>query len=90
MIDFDAVVKHEEMKDVVLFLIGKKNEGMSHPSLDRFFNIHKASDKYDTYNIQLIAVVQDLMGKGEIVSGYKKGPNWKEPDFVTQKKYGIE
>jgi len=25
-------------------------------------------------------------GKG----GYKKGPNWRIPKFVTEKKYGIE
>ncbi|AML34929.1 Hypothetical protein EAG7_01183 [Klebsiella aerogenes] len=32
--------------------------------------------------------------KGEVELGEKmlvvKGPNWKEPRFVTEKKYGIE
>jgi len=90
MVNFDEMVIHEDMKDVILFLIGRREQGMSHPSLDRFFNLHKADKKYESYNTKLISDTKILISQGAIVSGYKKGPNWKAPKFVTEKKYGIE
>lgn len=45
-------------------------------------------------NIELISIVKKMRENGDISfngkGGYKKGPNWKEPRFVTEKKYGIE
>ncbi|CAI1011889.1 hypothetical protein [Serratia entomophila] len=94
MIDFDAMVKNEEMADVILFLVSRGDNGMSYPSIDRFFGRHKADEKYESYNIKLIHETKRLEDNGGVFSGksysYKKGPNWKEPTFVTEKKYGIE
>jgi len=96
MIDYDAMVKNESMADIVLFLIGREVNGRGHPSIDRFFGMHKGAEKYQAYNIELIKVVRELQTSGEIYFGaiygvgYQKGPNWKEPKFVTEKKYGIK
>ncbi|WP_158783763.1 hypothetical protein [Pantoea sp. BAV 3049] len=89
MYDFDAMVKNEEMKDVILFLVGRREQGMSHPSLDRFFYIHKASEKYESYNIRLINEAENLKASQELIPGYKTGPNWKAPDFMVENKYYI-
>ncbi|MGR7527324.1 hypothetical protein ACU6ZM_24570 [Klebsiella aerogenes] len=94
MIDFDAMVKNESMGDIVLFLVSREGNGMSYPSIDRFFGRHKADEKYEAYNIKLIHETRHLENEGSIFSGksysYKKGPNWKAPAFMNEKKYGIE
>ncbi|QJW57881.1 hypothetical protein HL670_04804 [Serratia plymuthica] len=96
MIDFDLMVKNEDMGDVILFLVGRSDNGIAYPFMDRFFGRHKADDKYEAYNIKLIKETKRLESIGQIFSartygsGYKKGPNWKAPKFVTEKKYGIE
>ncbi|WP_241666497.1 hypothetical protein [Jejubacter calystegiae] len=87
MIDFDAMVKNEDMADVILFLVSRREDGMSYPSIDRFFGRHKADEKYRSYNIKLIHETKKLEDNGSVLGGksYKKGPNWKEPKFVTEK-----
>jgi len=96
MIDFDAMVKNEGMADVILFLVSRSDNGVAYPFMDRFFGIHKAAEKYESYNIKLINETKRLEASGLVFSartygsGYKKGPNWKEPKFVTEKKYGIK
>ncbi|EDP2116841.1 hypothetical protein QN002_004265 [Salmonella enterica subsp. enterica serovar Muenchen] len=96
MIDFDAMVKNEDMADIILFLVNRNENGIAYPSIDRFFGRHKAAEKYESYNIKLIHEVRKLEESGQVLSsriygaGCKKGPNWKEPRFVTEKKYGIE
>ncbi|MFS7162741.1 hypothetical protein AB6825_18425 [Serratia proteamaculans] len=96
MIDYDLMVQNESMEDVILFLVSRGDNGVAYPSMDRFFGRHKADEKYDSYNIKLIEETKKLEGIGQIFSartygsGYKKGPNWKAPVFVTEKKYGIE
>lgn len=54
MIDFDAMVKNEDMADVILFLVSQGENGMLYPSIDRFFGRHNANEKYESYNIKLI------------------------------------
>ncbi|HEY3986684.1 hypothetical protein [Cedecea sp.] len=95
MIDFDEMVKNEDMADVILFLVGRWEDGIGYPTMDLFFGRHKAAEKYESYNIKLIRETKKLEDSGQIFSaktygtGCKKGPNWKEPKFVTEKKYGI-
>ncbi|ECG8633829.1 hypothetical protein FNN91_23105 [Salmonella enterica subsp. salamae] len=96
MIDFDEMVKNESMADVILFLVGRGENGMSYPSIDRFFGRHKAAEKYESYNIKLLHETKMLEDSGKVFSartygcsGYRKGPNWTPPTFVTEKKYGI-
>lgn len=36
MIDFDAMVKNEDMADIILFLVNRNENGIAYPSIDRF------------------------------------------------------
>lgn len=94
MFDFDEIVIKEDMQDVILFLLGYKEKGMSFPSMDLFFNMHKAQEKYESYNILLINVTKQLEDEGKITSdgkyGYIAGPNWIAPDFMVNNKYLIK
>ncbi|CAI1856984.1 hypothetical protein [Serratia proteamaculans] len=87
MIDFKSMLDTEKVADVILFLSGRRDNGISHPQLDGYCTSHIS-------NIELIALVKSMREDGLIISnakgGYKKGPNWKAPVFVTEKKYGIE
>lgn len=91
MIDFKQLIEKEKVQDVILFLAGRKAEGISHPQLDRNYVMY---GHQLISNIELISLVKKMREEGLITSndkgGYKKGPNWKEPKFVTEKKYGIE
>lgn len=91
MVDFKTMFEKENIRDIVLFLSGRKEYGISHPQLDGYCTTYGNNH---ISNIELISLVKDMREKGEISSndkgGYKKGPNWKTPAFVTEKKYGIE
>ncbi|MGJ0482700.1 hypothetical protein [Pantoea agglomerans] len=96
MIDFDKMIQNEEMADVILFLVSRSEKGIAYPSIDRFFGMHNAAEKYKSYNIELIHQLKKLEDTQQVSStnvygsGCQKGPDWKEPAFVTEKKYGIE
>ncbi|MEJ4047227.1 hypothetical protein [Erwinia sp. SLM-02] len=96
MVDYEGMVKNETMQGVILYLVGRSDNGTSYPSIDRFFNINKATERYISYNIKLLHETKFLEDIGQILmprvygAGVQKGPNWKEPKFVTEKKYGIE
>lgn len=91
MIDFKSMFENEKVQEIILFLSGRKKSGISHPQLDGYCT--KYGSKRIS-NIELISLVKGMRENGEISSngkgGYKKGPNWKKPQFVTEKKYGIE
>ncbi|QCT20593.1 hypothetical protein FEM41_13555 [Jejubacter calystegiae] len=90
MIDFKPMFENEQIRDIILFLSGRKGNGISHPQLDGYCTMYGTQR---ISNIELISLVKNMREKGDISSngkgGYKKGPNWKEPKFVTEKKYGI-
>lgn len=79
------IVKNEAVEDVVTFL------GLSsdYRKLDRLYTYNKPdvvisgelSEKYDELFRKGVLDEKD----GKVI----KGPNWKEPKFVTEKKYGI-
>jgi hypothetical protein len=89
MIDLDSLVKTESTADVILFLAGRKS-GIGYPQLDRYFSNYKSSV---IESGEFMQVFEGLRKNGSVAWGDKmlvtKGPNWKEPTFVTQKKYGI-
>lgn len=91
MVDFKPMFENEKIQDIVLFLSGRLDDGVSHPQLDGYCTTYGNNL---ISNIELIYLVKNLREKGYISSngkgGYKKGPNWKEPKFMTEKKYGIK
>lgn len=90
MIDFKRMAAEQNLVDIILFLVRKEN-GYGYPQMDRFFSRHKFSV---IENGAFMRTFEQMRLKGEVEWGekmlVKKGPNWKEPKFVTEKKYGIE
>ncbi|MEJ5063532.1 immunity protein [Erwinia sp. MYb375] len=80
------IVKNESVEDVLTFL-GPTSD---YKKLDKLFTYNRydvisSGELSATYNeLFRKGVLQDLNGQAV------KGPNWKEPKFVTDKKYGIE
>lgn len=91
MIDFKSLVQKESVEDAVAFFARSPN-GIGYPNLDRFYTRYR----FDVISEgELLSTVIKMTDKGIIKGGesplhYIKGPNWKEPKFVTDKKYGIE
>ncbi|WP_369071617.1 hypothetical protein [Klebsiella quasipneumoniae] len=90
MIDFERMVAEQNLADIILFLVRKEN-GFGYPQMDRFFSRHKFSV---IENGEFMRTFEQMRLNGEVELGEKmlvvKGPNWKEPRFLTEKKYGIE
>ncbi|MEF3107702.1 immunity protein [Raoultella sp. WB_B2P2-3] len=80
------IVKNESIADVLTFL-GLTSD---YRKLDRLYTYNNfeaiASGELSSVYDKLFrtGVLQDQDGK------VVKGPNWKEPKFVTEKKYGIK
>ncbi|WP_174869697.1 hypothetical protein [Pectobacterium polaris] len=89
MIDLKAIIEKESVSDVVSFFAGSTKE-ISYPRLDNFFVRYRFDVISDG---ELLKVFDDLLKAGVVEWGekmlVKKGPNWKEPKFVTDKKYGF-
>ncbi|WP_232555871.1 hypothetical protein [Klebsiella variicola] len=90
MIDFERMVAEQNLVDIILFLVRKEN-GFDYPQMDRFFSRHKFSV---IENGEFMRTFEQMRLNGEVELGAKmlvmKGPKWREPKFVTEKKYGIE
>lgn len=88
MIDYSLMIKNETPDDVLLYLSGRKSDGVSHPQLDRYFTMNKRLS-----NIDVIDLVTKMINNGYVSCDekqrYIKGPKWKAPKFVIEKKYGI-
>lgn len=90
MIDFDRLAKEEKVADVIAFLAGR-GTGFGYPQMDRLFSRYKFSV---IESGEFMRVFEELRQSGIVEWGdkmlVKKGPNWKAPKFVLEKKYGIE
>ncbi|MCA6925615.1 hypothetical protein EXT66_07375 [Pectobacterium carotovorum subsp. carotovorum] len=89
MIDLKAIIEKESVSDIVSFFAGS-TKGIGYPQLDNFFVRYRFDVISDG---ELLKVFDDLLKAGVVEWGekmlVKKGPNWKEPKFVTEKKYGF-
>ncbi|HGM6700008.1 TPA: immunity protein [Serratia marcescens] len=80
------IAKNESVEDVLTFL----GPTADYRKLDRLYTYNRfdaisSGELSSTYDALFQkGVLQDQNGK------VVKGPNWKEPKFVTEKKYGIE
>ncbi|MCG7368078.1 immunity protein [Pantoea sp. ACRSH] len=87
MLDLEGIYKNESVEDVLLHFAPQT----PYPGIDRMY----VRFKFDVIeNGELLRTYQRLCKEGKLTETGKplpeKGPNWKEPAFVTQKKYGIE
>ncbi|ENQ6478398.1 immunity protein [Klebsiella pneumoniae] len=87
MLDLEGIYKNESVEDVLLFFAPRT----AYPTIDRMyvqyrFEIVEKALLYPAY--------AKLLKEGKLAEDEKghtlKGPNWKKPKFVTEKKYGIE
>lgn len=90
MTDFKSMIEKESVSDIVSFFAGL-TKGIGYPQIDNFFVRYR----FDVVSRgELLKVFEELRKSGVVEWGekmlVKKGPNWKEPKFVTEKKYGIK
>ncbi|SFX64767.1 hypothetical protein SAMN03159316_2386 [Pseudomonas sp. NFR02] len=86
----DTIVKEENPRDVILFVTRGEN-GISYPILDRLYNTNNWVNISN--NLELMKLVDNMVSEGLIVSKnltLTKGPNWKNPTFITENKYMFE
>lgn len=81
------MVLNESVEDVMLFLAPK----FSYPRIDRIYVMHN----FDVIaNGLLLRTIEKLIREGKLSEDEKghisRGPNWQAPQFVKDKKYGIE
>ncbi|UXH41937.1 hypothetical protein [Pseudomonas promysalinigenes] len=82
------IVVNEPPTDVILWLA--RRDGISHPRLDNLYNRNGWANIGDC--LQLIDLIKKMIQDGLIQqggSGYIKGPNWREPEFLKQNKYEL-
>ncbi len=89
MLDIDEMFKNEPTEDIIKFLATLK-DAPDLPRMDRIFSRQgwPNTSSYElilTYDHMLEGgVIQLVPPKGKI----GKGPNWTEPPFMTDKRYG--
>jgi hypothetical protein len=83
------VVQNESPVDVILFLT--RGASISHPQIDRLYQRNGWIFLGDC--IGLINLIKKMHREGLIEStggGYTKGPNWRTPQFLLEKKYTFD
>lgn len=90
MIDLKMLFENEKVEDIIIFFAGFA-KSIGYPSLDRYFVRYRFSAIETGEFMNAFHVLSDngIVSLNEKM-GVIKGPKWKEPAFVTQKKYGIE
>ncbi|GKX62445.1 hypothetical protein SOASR032_10140 [Pragia fontium] len=87
MINFKEMIERESVENILLYLAPLR----SFPDIDNMFVRYK----FEIIEKGLLyPAYANLLKGGMFIEDEKghtrKGPNWKEPEFVTKKKYGIE
>lgn len=86
MINFESIYKNESVEDVLLYFAPRT----PYPSIDRMYVRYKFEVAASR---ELLLTYQRLVKEGKLIENEgplpAKGPNWKAPKFVTDKKYGI-
>lgn len=81
----EKIVKNEPIADV----ISAFGVGLAYPSLDRMFGKYRFEV---IANGELLRTYARLFEEGVLANGDGpvaiKGPNWKAPQFVIEKRYG--
>lgn len=90
MSNMNDVIIAEAPRDVILFVIGN-DRSISYPMLDGLYSRNNWANISN--NLELLKLVSSMVDEGLIVDSgreLRKGPDWKEPAFVTQRKYSFE
>lgn len=81
------LVTNESVRDALTILAIKLDQ----PKIDRIYSSYrfdtlKTGELWNTYGKLFLESVLSYGEKGLVI----KGPNWKEPAFITEKKYFLE
>ncbi|RMO87583.1 hypothetical protein ALQ34_102127 [Pseudomonas syringae pv. maculicola] len=90
MSTINDIVISETPRDVVQF-ITRDGKAISYPSLDRLYSNNDWANISN--NLELLRLIETMTSEGVIEhknGGLRKGPNWKEPAFIAEKKYTFE
>ncbi|MBK3505618.1 immunity protein [Pseudomonas sp. MF6747] len=87
MSSIEHVIQTESVEDVLLAFA----PNTPYPSIDRLY----VQFNFDVISTgQLLPTYKRLLAEGKLAkdaNGHTlKGPNWKEPTFITEKKYSFE
>lgn len=87
MLDLKSIYQNESVEDVVLHFAPQT----PYHCIDRMY----VNYKFEVIGKGLLLrTYMRLVREGMLIENEKplpeKGPNWKEPAFVTEKKYGIK
>ncbi|EJB8386660.1 MULTISPECIES: immunity protein [Pseudomonas aeruginosa group] len=86
MLNLEAIYKNESIEDVLLYFAPRT----PYPSIDRMYVRYRFEA---VASGELLRTHQRLFQEGKLKKTGRplpeKGPSWKEPKFVTEKKYGI-
>ncbi|VVO11092.1 immunity protein [Pseudomonas fluorescens] len=84
MNSIEQIVKNEPIVDIVTAF----GVGLAYPSLDRMFSRYRFEV---IASGELLSTYAQLFKEGVLANGEGpvpiKGPNWKAPQFVTEKRY---
>ena len=89
MFNIDELFKNEPTEEIIKMLATLKN-APGYPQMDRLFSSHGWPN---TSSYELILTYQRLLDTGVIqtetpLGRMRIGPNWTEPVFMTDKRYG--
>ncbi|WNW10588.1 hypothetical protein RRX38_05275 [Pseudomonas sp. DTU_2021_1001937_2_SI_NGA_ILE_001] len=90
MSDISDVVRGESPRDVILFIV-RGGRSIAYPMLDRLYCRHDWVNISN--NLELLKLFDSMIAEGSIEyneGGFRKGPEWKEPEFIKEKKYTFE
>lgn len=84
MNNIEKIVQNEPLEDVISVF----GVGLAYPSIDRIF----VKYRFEVIaNGELLKTYAKLFEDGKLANGDGpiaiKGPNWKEPNFITEKRY---
>ncbi|MCS3606939.1 immunity protein [Erwinia rhapontici] len=86
MLDLEGIYQNESVEDVLLYFALRT----PYQTIDLMYVQYKFEVAAER---ELLFTCQRLVKEGKLIETGKplmeKGPNWKEPKFVTDKKYGI-
>jgi leucyl-tRNA synthetase len=90
MLNCEEIIKNESLEEIILFFSGRPG-GIGYIKLDQLFVLFRHSAIADG---ELLLTTQRMYREGMIENRghsmvFFKGLNWKEPAFMTEKKYGI-
>ena len=84
MSTIEQIVRNEPLADIVTAF----GIGLAYPSLDRMIGRYRFEV---IANGELLSTYARLFEEGVLANGEGpiaiKGPNWKEPNFLTEKRY---